>query len=171
MANPSERIGRAGRLPVRAARIGGGSWGGVRFRGFVLRSVQRDPAGRIGRLAACAAAGDEVGKTAQAGRLRQALMFGFAEQEIDSGVQRVGDADECGVVGFAALGDVVVHPGSADAYAIREVRLRNVPFIQQLPQTVAEQDVNNVFRFQGDHPLALGRRPLRVSGVRDSDSQ
>ena len=38
----------------------GGSWGGVRFRGFVLRSVQRDPAGRIGRLAACAAAGDEV---------------------------------------------------------------------------------------------------------------
>ena len=74
-------------------------------------------------------------------------MFGFAEQEIDSGVQRVGDADECGVVGFAALGDVVVHPGSADAYAIREVRLRNVPFIQQLPQT------------------------LRVSGVRDSDSQ
>ena len=55
MANPSERIGRAGRLPVRAARIGGGSWGGVRFRGFVLRSVQRDPAGRIGRLAACAA--------------------------------------------------------------------------------------------------------------------
>ena len=60
---------------------------------------------------------------------------------------------------------------AADAYAIREVRLRNVPFIQQLPQTVAEQDVNNVFRFQGDHPLALGRRPLRVSGVRDSDSQ
>lgn len=161
--------GRA--LAVRAARIGGGSWGGVRFRGFVLRSVQRDSAGRIGRLAACAAAGDEVGKPAQTGRLRQALMFGFAEQEIDSGVQRVGDADECGVVGFAALGDVVVHPGSADAYAIREVRLRNVPFIQQLPQTVAEQDVNNVFRFQGDHPLALGRRPLRVSGVRDSDSQ
>ena len=40
-----------------------------------------------------------------------------------------------------------------------------------MPQTVAEQDVNNVFRFQGDHPLALGRRPLRVSGVRDSDSQ
>lgn len=171
MANPSERIGRAGRLPVRATRIGGGSWGGVRFRGFVLRSVQRDPAGRIGRLAACAAAGDEVGKPAQTGRLRQALMFGFAEQEIDRGVQRVGDADECGVVGFAALGDVIVHPGSADAYAIREVRLRNVPFIQQLPQTVAEQDVNNVFRFQGDHPLALGRRPLRVSGVRDSDSQ
>ena len=86
VANPSERIGRAGRLPVRGARIGGGSWGGVRFRGFVLRSVQRDPAGRIGRLAACAAAGDEVGKPAQAGRLRQALMFGFAEQEIDSGV-------------------------------------------------------------------------------------
>lgn len=135
------------------------------------RAAHQDSAGRIGRLAACAAAGDEVGKPAQAGRLRQALMFGFAEQEIDSSVQRVGDADECGVVGFAALGDVVVHPGSADAYAIREVRLRNVPFIQQLPQTVAEQDVNNVFRFQGDHPLALGRRPLRVSGVRDSDSQ
>ena len=47
VANPSERIG-------------GGSWGGVRFRGFVLRSVQRDPAGRIGRLAACAAAGETV---------------------------------------------------------------------------------------------------------------
>ena len=89
----------------------------------------------------------------------QALMFGFAEQEIDSGVQRVGDADECGVVGFVVAGDAVVHPGSADAYAIREVRLRNVPFIQQLPQTVAEQDVNNVFRFQGDHPLALGGGP------------
>ena len=54
---------------------------------------------------------------------------------------------------------------------ILQARLRNVPFIQQLPQTVAEQDVNNVFRFQGDHPLALGRRPLRVSDVRDSDSQ
>lgn len=81
MANPSERIGRAGRLPVRAARIGGGSWGGVRFRGFVLRSVQRDPAGRIGRLAACAAAGDEVGKPAQTGRLRQALMFGLPSRK------------------------------------------------------------------------------------------
>lgn len=77
--HPSGLDGR--RLPVRAARIGGGSWGGVRFRGFVLRSVQRDPAGRIGRLAACAAAGDEVGKPAQTGRLRQALMFGFASRK------------------------------------------------------------------------------------------
>lgn len=35
---------------------------------------------------------------------------------------------------------------------------------------VAEQDVNNVFRFQGDL-LGVGAEALRVSGVRDSDSQ
>ena len=51
------------------------------------------------------------------------------------------------------------------------VAQRSEPDYATLIRIANTLDTSIDFRFQGDHPLALGRRPLRVSGVRDSDSQ